>query len=475
MTDQYLWKSFDFKGDSLELLDLLRDEPHLFFLDSSQYEPSRGRYSFIGFDPFEVFVHKGKDAIHLLKEKFNGYAGEGKHAFTASFSPLTSGMIGCLGYDYGLHQEKIKLAAYDDLGLPDAFFGFYDCILTIDHFTQKLYITSSGLPEKKGSLRQKKASQRLTHVAGKLASYFNGVTEVQRDAPELSSHMPLVFKGNLSKEQYIKAVEKALDYISCGDIYQVNLSQRFEFDLKGRMLDSLTLYKTLRNLSPASFGGYLDCGNFSLMSNSPERFLHLNNGMVQARPMKGTRPRGANAFDDQRLRGEILNSAKEKAELLMITDLLRNDLGRVCDYGSVKVREIRALEEYNYVFQTTSTIEGSLNKDKDCFDLIQACFPGGSVTGCPKIRAMEVIEELEPTRRGLYTGSMGYINFDGNMDMNILIRTLLFCHGKYYFQVGGGIVADSLPEREYEETLVKAWAMRASFESIFLKKEHVLD
>jgi len=237
--------------------------------------------------------------------------------------------------------------------------------------------------------------------------------------------------------------------------------------------DGISLYRDLRNFSPSPFGGYMDCGNFQLISNSPERFLHLNNGIVQTRPMKGTRPRGNDEFHDKILREEILNSEKEKAELLMITDLQRNDLGRNCEYGSVSVKEMRTLEEYKYVFQATSTIEGILRKDKDCFDLIQSCFPGGSVTGCPKIRAMTIIEELEPTRRGMYTGSLGYINFDGNMDFNILIRTLLACQNKLYFQVGGGIVADSVPEHEYNETLIKARALRTCLETGFLRKEPV--
>jgi len=268
-------------------------------------------------------------------------------------------------------------------------------------------------------------------------------------------------------------VQKALDHISCGDIYQVNLSQRFELDLNECDFNPLLLYKVLRLYSPSPFGGFLDGGNFQLVSNSPERFLHLNNGVVQTRPMKGTRPRGDNDLQDKKFRQELLNSKKEKAELLMITDLQRNDLGRVCEYGSVSVREMRTLEDYKYVFQATSTIEGMLSKDKDCFDLIRASFPGGSVTGCPKIRAMEIIEELEPTRRGMYTGSLGYINFNGDMDLNILIRTLFTCPGKLTFQVGGGIVADSIPENEYDETLIKARAMKACLEAGMLRKEPV--
>lgn len=457
---QYFWKRFDFGGDSLDLFDLFRGEPHVFFLDSSQYDPGRGRYSFLGFDPFDVFIHKGKDTLALLKKKFDGYVRENGKGFSSRFSPLTAGIAGCLGYDYGLHLEKIRLQANDDLELPDCFFGFYDCILTVDHFARKLYVTSCGLPEKGRRLREKRAAQRLAYACKKLAAYSQGMSREGARVTRNDKRIPLNFQGNFPRGRYMAAVRRALDDISRGDIYQVNLSQRFQFDLAGRPFDPLSLYKTLRALSPSPFGGYLDCGGFQVISNSPERFLRLNGRLVATRPMKGTRPRGRDARDDRALRREILNSAKEKAELLMITDLQRNDLGRVCDYGSVRVKEMRALEEYRYVFQATSTIEGVLSKGKDCFDLIRACFPGGSVTGCPKIRAMEIIEELEPTRRGMYTGSMGYVNFGGNMDLNILIRTLLARRDKLYFQVGGGIVADSTPEGEYDETLVKARAMR---------------
>ena len=467
--ENHIYKDFDFAGDALELLGLFQDEPHVFFLDSSQHDSARGRYSFIGFDPFDVFVHKGADALEGLKEKFTHYAGGEGKGFTSTISPLTAGAVGCIGYDYGLHHEKIRLRAHDDVGLPEMFFGFYDCILTVDHFEQKLFITSSGLPERNEHLREKRARARLDRVAGKVAFYLDGTVSSLRE-PETDSPgapgMSLAFRCNFTKEQYKQAIARALGYIGDGDIYQVNLSQRFEFDLAGRAVDSPALYRALRDFSPVSFGGYLDGGDFTLISNSPERFLRLHDRLVQTRPMKGTRPRGENAGEDRKLREELVESAKEKAELLMITDLLRNDLGRVCDYGSVRVREVRAIEEYSYVFQATSAVEGVLAKGRDCFDLIRACFPGGSVTGCPKIRAMEVIEELEPTRRGMYTGSMGYINFDGNMDMNILIRTLVACRDKLYFQVGGGIVADSTPEREYEETLVKARAVQASLRAV---------
>jgi para-aminobenzoate synthetase component 1 len=263
----------------------------------------------------------------------------------------------------------------------------------------------------------------------------------------------------------LDAVRKALAYIERGDIYQVNLSQRFAY-APPEDFHPLQAWGLLNQCSPTGFGAYFDAGAFQIISNSPEEFLHVHEGLVRTRPMKGTRPRGRDILEDRRLREEIWNSPKDRAELLMITDLLRNDLGKVCAYGSVRVGRMRAIEEYRYVFQATSLVEGTLAKDKDCFDVIEACFPGGSITGCPKIRAMEVIEELEPASRGIYTGSLGYISFDGTMHFNILIRTLLCCGRKLYFQVGGGIVADSTPEGEYEETLVKARALQACLEHV---------
>ncbi len=463
---EYFWESLDFKGDALGLLDLFGEEPNLFFLGGSRCDSHQGRYSFIGFDPFDMVSYKGGDSLDSFEKKFKQYTRPGYQGFSSSFSPFVSGAVGCLSYDYGLYQEKIVPQSDDVLGLADCVFGFYDCIITIDHKRNKLYVSSSGLPEKDERLRKLKAEQCLGDILARIKESLNETTVNRKENVCLLSQGSLEFSGNFGKDQYLKAVKKALAHIAQGDIYQVNLSQRFQMDL-GESPDCLALYRLLCRLSPAPFDGYFDGGNFKLMSNSPERFLSLSGDAVQTCPMKGTRPRGEDHGKDQKLREEILGSAKEKAELLMITDLMRNDLGRVCDYGSIIVREMRSLEEYNYVFQTTSTVEGRLGMGKDCFDLIRACFPGGSITGCPKIRSMEIIQELEPTRRSMYTGSLGYINFDGNMDFNILIRTLVASHHKLYFQVGSGIVADSIPEEEYKETLVKAQAMKACLENVF--------
>lgn len=468
-----IWKSFDFFGNGFELLELFREEPRLFFLDSSQSHPVNGRYSFIGFDPFDVFSHKGKGSLDLLKKKVFSFSSPRNPGH--EISPLISGAVGYIGYDYGLHQENICLRAKDDLCLPDCFFGFYDCILTIDHFTAKLHVSCSGLPEKSRQLKIKRALWRLDYVTMKIFRYLEGtryslpigtIPAGRINDVDFMRHLSC----NFSKQQYLGAVKKALEYISRGDIYQVNLSQRFLFE-PACEFDPLDIYARLRNLSPSAFSGYLDCGDFQIVSSSPERFLKLKGCEVQTVPMKGTIRRGKNAVEDKKLMRQMLNSPKEKAELLMITDLHRNDLGRVCNYGSVKVEAMRTLEEYKTVFQATSVIKGVLREGEDCFSLIRACFPGGSITGCPKIRAMEIIEELEPVRRAIYTGSLGYINFAGDMDFNIIIRTVLVYKEKLYFQVGGGIVADSTPEGEYNETLVKAGGMFACLKEAFYGKK----
>ena len=460
----YLYKSFDYVGNGIEFLNLFGNDPCLFFLDSSQYHPQRGRYSFIGFDPFEIVCTKGENSLEKLKERFALY----QNSFSEKVSPFASGIVGFLSYDYGLHEERIPLRSLDDLKLPDCFFGFYDCILTIDHLKQRLHITSTGLPEKNSFLREKRASARLKEILKRLSQPVGHLSPsaVSRFDPKRHDNFESRFVSNFTKDQYREAVRKALDYIRSGDIYQVNLSQRFERECLGAHVHPVDIYTTLRRLSPSSFGAYFNCGEFQIISSSPERFLRLKNKHVETRPMKGTRPRGDNECQDQRFKQEILSSAKDKAELLMITDLERNDLGKVCRYGTIHVSEMRTLEEYQTVFQTTSTIEGVLKEWADSFDLLKGCFPGGSITGCPKIRAMEIIEELEPTRRGIYTGSMGYVNFNGNMDFNILIRTVLAYPQKLYFQVGAGIVADSIPENEYQETLVKAKAMSNALESL---------
>ena len=460
-----LFKKFDITELDISWLDVFSDEPHLFFLDSSAVEEKRGRYSFLGFDPFEVVKVRGKNSLGILKKKFDAYRCDDVRL---SCSPLTSGIVGFLSYDYGLHQESIPLSPKEKVSLPDCCFGFYDCILTIDHFTKTLYITSSGLPEKDLVLREEKAFKRIEYVEQKLRS-FRIFSENRKEKQSYDKRKKLNITSNISKKEYVQSIEKISQHISNGDIYQANFAQRFQIDATRDEFCPTDMYKNLCNFSPVSFGGYFDFQDGIIMSNSPERFLHLSNRKVTTRPMKGTRRRTKDEDENVRLKKELTESAKDRAELLMITDLERNDLGRVCEYGSIEVVEQRTIEEYQTVFQATSLIEGVLRKNHDAFDLLKACFPGGSITGCPKIRAMQIIEETEKDRRGIYTGIFGYISFSGDMDFNILIRTLLFLQSKIYFHTGGGIVADSTAENEYEETLIKAKAMIKCLQETFLE------
>jgi len=264
------------------------------------------------------------------------------------------------------------------------------------------------------------------------------------------------FQSNLSQDNYRKIVIRAKTYISDGDIYQVNLSQRFKTNFNG---DPLSLYLKLREVSPAPFSGFLKFSEFSIISSSPERLLKIKDDKLETRPIAGTRPRGSDKKKDSALTTELLLSEKERAEHLMLVDLERNDMGRVCQSGSVKVTELMCLEKYSHVSHIVSNIEGELKKDITIYDLLKSLFPGGTITGCPKIRCMEIVNELEPSGRGLYSGSFGYIGFSRQLDLNILIRTIFVKNGEAFFHVGAGIVADSNPENEYKETLAKAAAM----------------
>jgi anthranilate/para-aminobenzoate synthase component I len=265
-----------------------------------------------------------------------------------------------------------------------------------------------------------------------------------------------VLRPNISKNQYINMIEKAKRYIEEGDIYQANLSQRFEATLKSEPLD---IYESLLQINPSPFSGYLKLGDLTLVSSSPERLVKIENGILETRPIAGTRPRGRNIDEDDRLKTELLLNEKEQAEHLMLVDLERNDLGRVCKYGSVQVTDQMFVEQYSHVSHIVSNIKGTLKTDVTFKEILKAVFPGGTITGCPKIRCMEIIDELEPVARGPYSGSFGYIGFADYVDLNIIIRTILIKDDKAYFHVGAGIVADSIPEKEYQETLDKAAAM----------------
>lgn len=440
------------KVDAFKVFEVFKDRRDCFFLDSSLSSATLGRFSFLGTEPFYILRTRDEDPFKKLRAALSLYKispTKAKNAF-----PFLGGAVGYLAYDLGLQREsKIKTRAKRGPGIPDCIFGFYNTIVAVDHLKKLLYILALGFPETNPRLAKLLAQSNFR----KIEALLSGINFKKDSTIGKCTEFPAQLNSNFSKQEYLYAVGKAKEYIRKGDIYQVNLSHQFQAKSP---LSAIQIYRRLRRLSPSCFSAYFDAGDFQILSSSPERFLELRKGLVVTRPMKGTRPRGKNRVQDAFLKKELLNSAKDKAELMMIVDLERNDLGRVCSYDSIRAVQLRHLERYRTVFQTTANITGRLHRDKDRIDLLGACFPGGSITGCPKIRAMEIIEELEPSRRGIYTGSFGYLSFCGNMDFNILIRTMLKRGDTLYFGVGGGIVADSHPGKEYKETLVKAKAMR---------------
>jgi len=440
-------KSYKLKLRPLQVFEALSKKERCFFLDSSL----RGRYSFLGIEPYLVLETKGQNPFGALRRNLEQY----KNTPIKGAPPFLGGAVGYLAYDLGfILEDKLKnRQPKAGPGIPDCAFGFYNKVVIIDHLKSLLYIACSGAPEKRGHLSGVLARENLRRVENIIKGIGSCFAPCQKTKHISGSGS---FESNFTKNEYINAIKRAKEYIRQGDIYQVNLSQRFETKSN---LPGVEIYRRLRNRSPACFNAYLSGGGFEILSSSPERFLALEGRKVITQPMKGTRPRGKDKKQDSVLKSELKNSVKDKAELMMIVDLERNDLGKVCSYESIKVTNLREIEIYSTVFQTTATIEGELFVDKDRVDLLQACFPGGSITGCPKIRAMEIIDELEPDRRSIYTGALGYLSFSGEMDFNILIRTILKKNNAVYFGAGGGIVADSSPEEEYRETLVKAQGM----------------
>jgi len=437
-----------------DIFDVLTHDPYPFWLDSSLTSARFGRWSFMGSRPFLTFKAWGrkvwyeeqgqpvvKDANPLseLRALLKRYA----MPPTKVSIPFTGGAVGFFSYDCGRMIEHLPRLAQDDLSTPDIYLSFYRTVLAFDHTENRAFIVAQSESELVGFKQRVLAAQPLT------ADPWAG--------PKLS---PSEIEAHFSCDTYVRAIEAIKQYIVQGDVYQVNMTQRLSAPLR---LPPFELYRRLRRANPAPFAAYLDCGSeLRVLSSSPERFLTIRNSLVETRPIKGTRPRGSTAAEDEANAKELLASVKDRAELVMIIDLMRNDLGRVCAYGTVHVPELMALEKYAKVFHLVSTVRGELAPHKDFVDLLKATFPGGSITGAPKIRAMEIIEELEPVRRGVYTGAIGYIGFDGSADLNIAIRTIVNQADRLYLQVGGAVVYDSVPRLEYEETLHKAKAMLLS-------------
>ncbi len=456
------------------------DLPFVLFLDSASEDAHLGRYSFLTADPPYVFRSKGAlmqgwtaGADGWMRTPGDPLAsvGESLRRFALSpvrdLPPFQGGAAGYLGYDWGTALERVPRPPHDDVAIPDAMLGVYDWVIAWDLVTRRAWIISTGIPDE-GPGRAARAARRLTFVQERLRAerpVGRGDGNHRPAGPDrlavASYPVPDApgVRSNFSRSGYLDAVGRVIEYVFAGDIFQANLSQRFQAPLVGTPLE---LYERLRRQNPAPFSAFLDFGDFVVASSSPERFLRVQDGHVEARPIKGTRPRGLGPEHDAALALALVESDKDRAENVMIVDLLRNDLSRVCRPGTVQVPELFALEQYATVHHLVSTVTGDLAPEYDALDLLRAAFPGGSITGAPKVRAMQIIAELEPTARGVYCGAIGYLSFTGAVDTSIVIRTFLVRGGDAYFQAGGGIVADSNPEEEYGETLDKARALIAA-------------
>ncbi|MCP5518930.1 MAG: anthranilate synthase component I family protein [Verrucomicrobiales bacterium] len=447
-----------------------RREPGVVLLESTGGDVHQSRHSFVAARPFAVLrawgaacelAQEGRrqwlygDPWMVLERLLARY--DLGNADRAPF-PL-GGCFGVWGYDLKHFIEpRLPRTSAADLGLPDLHVGFHDSLVVFDHRDRRTWVVSTGLlPD--GSRQRSRARQRLEEWRRRLDEPPVPNAETTVPMPE---HRPAC-RSSLSREEYLRRVERVLAYIAAGDIYQVNLSQRFTVD---GGVDGWVLHEALRALSPAPFAGWLDAGDFALVSSSPELFLRLSGDRITTCPIKGTRPRAPDPVRDAALAAELTGSPKEQAELVMITDLLRNDLGRVCEFGSIRVPRLAGLESFAQVHHLVSTVTGRLRDDVTHLSALAGCFPGGSITGAPKVRAMEIIEELEPVTRGPFTGCLGYLGFNRESQLSILIRMAVCLPDRTCFHAGAGIVAESDPSAEYAETLTKSLGIRRALAAI---------
>ncbi len=442
-------QDFPYREDSAQLFEALANDSWAAFLDSGYPYSRQGRYDILTADPDTVLITRGqrteireargtrlstKDPFRLLREVL-GPVNQGVEDI-----PFCGGAVGYFGYDLGRRLERMPSVADDIENLPEMAVGIHDWALVVDHCEKRSWMVG------RNPARIEKYHRLLLRFL------------IQNSTMRHSAQYRVLGAvcSNMSHAEYLASIAKIKHYIREGDCYQVNFAQRFAVAADG---DPWWAYKGLRQLNAAPFGAYLSTPYCKVMSTSPERFLQVHEGRVETKPIKGTGPRGKDPIEDLMLAQALRSSSKDQAENLMIVDLLRNDLGKVCSIGSIKVPELFKLESYARVHHLVSRVCGRLSDDQDAISLLRACFPGGSITGAPKLRAMEIIEELEPHRRGIYCGAIGYIGFNGDMDTNIAIRTMVHSEGVTRLWAGGGIVADSNPETEYRETYHKASAL----------------
>jgi anthranilate synthase component 1 len=448
-------------------LRIARDAKYSFLLESVEGGETIGRYTFAGANPVELFRARGRvctlesggrrvdfteDPIELLRRLTTRY----HPVRLPGLPPLTGGAIGYFAYDMVRLVERIPASGRDDVGLDDCVMMFYLGLLAFDHVQHRVSVVRNVSTEGPGSLREK---------------YDAAVREIRRTRRMLEQPLPperrvprarpLRVRSNMTRSQFVAAVRKSKSYIRAGDIFQVVVSQRFSARTNA---DPFDIYRALRVVNPSPYLYFLKLDDVSVVGSSPEMLVKVQGREASYKPLAGTRPRGHTENEDRELEARLLADPKERAEHIMLVDLGRNDLGRVCEYGSVKVDRLMFVERYSHVMHLVSSLRGHLGDKIDCFDALMACFPAGTLSGAPKVRAMQIIDELEPTRRGIYGGAILYLDFSGNLDSCIGLRTLVAKAGHAYVQAGAGIVADSVPEREFQETLNKARAVLRALE-----------
>jgi anthranilate synthase component 1 len=451
-------------------LRISKGASYAFLLESVEGGEKLARYSFLGANPKAVFQSKGKkfSVISGSKKKSRPVENplkELERLFSGYRAPKVSGLprfwgggVGYFGYDLVRHLEKLPNRLKDNLGHPDLGLGFYDTVLIFDHLKHRILIVRSVFLEgvKVPARKLYAAAVRdILQVKSRLEKPF---------APPILRHRPvkpIAPVSNTPREKFLLAVKKAKEYIVAGDVFQVVLSQRFSAPLTA---EPFSVYRALRSVNPSPYLYFLKMGKLSVAGSSPEMLVRVEEGFAETRPIAGTRPRGRNEEEDARLAKELLSDEKETAEHVMLVDLGRNDIGRIALGGSIGLTDRMKIEKYSHVMHIVSGVRGKVRPGVGCFDVLSACFPAGTVSGAPKVRAMEIIEELELSRRGIYAGAVGYFDFSGNLDSCIAIRTVV-CHGNQaYVQAGAGVVYDSAPEREYEETVSKAAGMMAAIQ-----------
>jgi anthranilate synthase component 1 len=461
-------------------LSIASEEPEAFLLESVEGGEQVGRYTFLGARPYmtltargqEIVLRRGRRQTHYqpsaTPRRPNGIAGDDlfaavrallrqhRTAAVPGLPPFTAGAVGYFAYDVVRRIEKLPTCAKDDLGLPDCTLMFFDRLLAFDHVRHQIHIIASADVARESPRRAyDRAVADINALEKKLAGGLRAsARDLARKRPPRPE--PLKLEASSTPQQYMRSVERAKEYIAAGDVFQVVLSERLSFEPGVAPLD---IYRALRTVNPSPYMYFLRMGDTHVLGSSPELLVRVSGRKLEYRPIAGTRPRGATEADDQRLEEEMRTDAKERAEHVMLVDLGRNDLGRVSEYGSVHVRDLMYVERYSHVMHMVTSLEGKLRPELDALDALAACFPAGTLSGAPKVRAMEIIEELEPVRRGVYGGSVLYADFAGNLDSCIAIRTLVMNGSKAYVQAGAGIVADSDPAREHQESLNKAQAV----------------